>query len=217
MSRAQKSQVDWQHDERDDVPTWLKPDQVDQLLDAIYQCRPDYLQQRDEALILLTYDAGLRAAEAVGLDVEHLHLDDDEPHVFLTPELQKGADEHLRPQPINLRPSLATARRLRAYRRDRWKAPRNGALFPSRSSDRMTTQAFRDLLRRLATEAEVAPYRTEDNVQVQPEHVSPHTLRHSLFYREFVEEDRRLKEVSLRLRHAKVATTEEFYANLIRV
>lgn len=66
-------------------------------------------------------------------------------------------------------------------------------------------------------EADVEPYRTEDNVQIGPEHVSPHSLRHSLFYREFVQDERRLKEVSLRLRHKRLSTTEEFYANLIRV
>ncbi|MFB6188587.1 MAG: site-specific integrase, partial [Halapricum sp.] len=70
---------------------------------------------------------------------------------------------------------------------------------------------------KLAVEADVEPYRTEDNVRVGPEHVSPHSLRHSLFYREFVEDERRLKEVSLRLRHRRLSTTEDTYANLIRV
>lgn len=38
-----------------------------------------------------------------------------------------------------------------------------------------------------------------------------------MFYREFVEDEHRLKEASLRLRHRQLPTTEELYANLIRV
>ena len=198
-----------------DVPTWLKPDQVDALLDAIHQASPDYLQLRDEALVTLTYDTGLRASEVVGLDAEHLHLDDNDPYVFVPASIQKGGATYARDTPIELRPSLATARILRHYLRDRWKD--TTALFPSRSSPRLTTDAFRNVIEKLAVEAEVEPYRTEDNVQVGPEHVSPHSLRHSLFYREFVENERRLKEVSLRLRHRRLSTTEDTYANLIRV
>jgi integrase len=210
MPTAQKPGVD-----DTDVPTWLKPDQIDALLDAVHQASPDYLQLRDEALVTLAYDTGLRAQEVVGLDVDHLHLDDADPNVFVPAEIQKGGEKYARDTPIELRPSLGTARLLRHYLRDRWKD--TTALFPSRSSPRITTDAFRNVMEKLAFEADVEPYRTEDNVQVGPEHVSPHSLRHSLFYREFVEDERRLKEVSLRLRHRRVSTTEEFYANLIRV
>lgn len=209
MTSAQKSGVE------SDIPTWLKPDQVDALLDAIHQASPDYLQLRDEALVTLTYDTGLRASEVVRLDTDHLHLDESDPYVFVPARIQKGGETYARDTPIELRSSLGTARILNHYLRDRWKDTR--ALFPSRSSPRLTTDAFRNVVEKLALEAEVEPYRTEDNVQVAPEHVSPHSLRHSLFYREFVEDERRLKEVSLRLRHKRLSTTEEFYANLIRV
>jgi integrase len=210
MPTVQKPGVD-----DSDVPTWLKPEQVDALLDAVHHASPDYLQLRDEALITLAYDTGLRASELVGLDVDHLHLDDADPYVFVPAAIQKGGESYARDTPIELRSSLGTARVLRHFLRDRWKD--TTALFPSRSSSRLTTDAFRNVVEKLAVEAEVEPYRTEDNVQVGPEHVSPHSLRHSLFYREFVEDERRLKEVSLRLRHRRVSTTEEFYANLIRV
>lgn len=212
MSPERKSQVE---QSGGDVPTWLKPDQVHELLDAVHRESPDYLQLRNEALLLLTYDTGVRVSELVALDVEHLHLEDGDvgPHIFLTREVQKGEDPT--PRQIVLRPDLGTARTLRHYLRDRWRD--SPALFPSRSSDRMSTQAVRDVVRKLALEAGVQPRRTEDNVEVGPEHVSPHTLRHSLFYREFVRDERRLKEVSLRLRHKRVATTEETYANLIAV
>ena len=41
---------------------WLKPEQVEALRSAVYRCRPDYLQQRDDALLALMYDTGLRVA-----------------------------------------------------------------------------------------------------------------------------------------------------------
>lgn len=209
-------------DDRTDVPTWVKPEQVDRLLDAIHRASPDYLQLRDEALVTLTYDVGLRAAEAVELNTEDVRLEDDEPYLFLREEIQKG--DSGRDTPITLRPALGTARTLRHYLRDRWKG--GEALFPSRSSPRMSTQAFRNLMHKLAREAELVPYRNEDNVPIGRvvdgdlvgwPHVHPHSLRHGLFYREFVQDERRLKEVSLRLRHKNVSTTEEFYANHIRV
>lgn len=49
-----------------------------------------------------------------------------------------------------------------------------------------------------------------------PEDVTPHTLRHSVFYWMFAEGDAKLKQVSLRLRHGSVATTERIYAHVIR-
>lgn len=227
MPPAHKSKVhtDGDTDDRDeaadetDVPTWVKPDQVDRLLDAVPDASPDYLELRDEALLLLTYDAGLRASEAVALDRSAIHLDGDHPYLLLDAEIQKG---QARTVPLDLRPSLGTARTLRHYlrERERWK-PDVAALFPSRStragqSPHLTTEAFRNLTRKVAEAADVRPYRTEDHVQVAPRHLSPHSLRHGVFYREFVEGERRLKEVSLRLRHARVSTTEEYYAHLIR-
>ncbi|WP_128478988.1 tyrosine-type recombinase/integrase [Halorussus pelagicus] len=153
-------------------------------------------------------------SEVVGLDVDHLHLDDADPYVFVPAGIQKGGETYARDTPIELQSSLGTARVLRYYLRDCWKD--TTALFPSRSSSRLTTDVLRNVVQKFAVEAEVEPYRTENNVQVGPEHVSPHLLRHSLFYREFVENERRLKGVSLRLRHRRLSTTEKFYANLIR-
>ncbi|MFB6188588.1 MAG: tyrosine-type recombinase/integrase, partial [Halapricum sp.] len=138
MTAGQKSGVET------DVPTWLKPDQVDALLDAIPQASPDYLQLRDEALVTLTYDTGLRASEVVSLDVDHLHLDDSDPYVFVPAEIQKGGETYARDTPINFRSSLGTARILNHYLRGRWKD--TTALFPSRSSPRLTTDAFRNVV-----------------------------------------------------------------------
>jgi len=66
---------------------WLKPEQVEALRSAVYRCRPDYLQQRDDALIALLYDTGLRVAELVAVDVDHLR--EDNSLLFVPAENQK--------------------------------------------------------------------------------------------------------------------------------
>jgi len=51
---------------------WLTPDQVDDLRSACYSIGADYLQQRNEAIIGLMYDTGLRVGELVAVDVSML-------------------------------------------------------------------------------------------------------------------------------------------------
>ncbi len=51
---------------------WLKPDQVDALRTAVFRCRPPYLQGRDDAIITMLYDTGLRVGELTALNVGHL-------------------------------------------------------------------------------------------------------------------------------------------------
>jgi len=51
---------------------WLRPGQVDDLRSACYDVGADYLQQRNEAIIALMYDTGLRVGELVAVDVDHL-------------------------------------------------------------------------------------------------------------------------------------------------
>ena len=194
--------------------TWLLPDQVDQLLEATDVFAP-HLQLRNEVAVLLMYDLGLRVGELVGLDVEDVFLDDAEPYVYLRSEIQKAPPNGTAPDPapMNLTRELGTARLLRHYLNGRWKD--SEALLPSQKSDRMGTEQIRNVVRRLALEAGVEPRLAEGGTG-SPEDVTPHTLRHSVFYRMFVEGDAKLKEVSLRLRHGSVATTERIYAHVIR-
>jgi integrase/recombinase XerC len=122
--------------------TWLKPEQVEQLRDeCLTDTCPTYLQDRDEAIITLAYDAGLRAAELAGLDVDHVDLDAGT--VYLPSRIQKGS-----PPPATLELDRDTVRTLRRYLRDRWKD--TSALFPTRSSDRITTRSLRRLVEKLA-------------------------------------------------------------------
>lgn len=194
--------------------TWLLPDQVDRLLEATDVFAP-HLQLRNEVAVLLMYDLGLRVGELVGLDVEDVFLEDDEPYIYLRSEIQKSPPNGTAPDPapLNLTRELGTARLLRHYLNGRWKD--SEALLPSQKSDRMGTEQVRNVVRRLAHEADVEPRLAEGGTG-STEDVTPHTLRHSVFYRMFVEGDAKLKEVSLRLRHSSVATTERIYAHVIR-
>lgn len=192
--------------DHDRAPAWLKPAQVDALRDACLTAEvPTYLQDRDETAIALLYDAGLRAAECCSLDVDHLDLDAGT--VYLPTALQKGS-----PPPATLELAPDTVRLLRRYIRDRWKDTE--ALFPSRSSPRLTPRGLRRRVTRLAEIADVHPYLAEGGTG-DPDDVTPHTLRHSVAYRVIQEEGGRLEDVQLRLRHANRQTTDEIYAHLI--
>jgi len=143
---------DVQHTDADGrARTWLKPDQVDRLRDVcLTDAVPTYLQDRNEAIIALLYDAGLRAGEVCALDVDHLDLDAGT--VYLPSRIQKGS-----PPPATLGLAADTVRLLRRYLRDRWKD--TDALFPTRSSDRLTTRSLQRLVgvRRVRDEGDRLP------------------------------------------------------------
>jgi integrase/recombinase XerC len=186
--------------------TWLKPDQVEQLRDGcLTDTCPTYLQDRDETIITLAYDAGLRAGELAGLDVEHVDLDAGT--LYLPTSIQKGS-----PPPATLELERDTVRTLRRYLRDRWKD--TAALFPTRSSDRITTRSLRRLVEKLAVAADVEPQVAGGGVG-EPDDVTPHTLRHSVAYRIIQVDGGRLEDVQLRLRHANRRTTDRVYSHLV--
>ena len=90
-------------------------------------------------------------------------------------------------------------------------------MFPSRSSDRITTQGVRDAISKVAEEAGVDPYLV-DGTRGDPNNVTPHALRHSVAYRMMnAEEGNTLYDVRNRLRHRSIQTTEQVYDHLIRV
>lgn len=193
--------------------TWLKPQQIEAMKDACLSSEfPTYLQDRNLAIVSLMYDTGFRASETVGLDTEHVDL--DEGVVRLPSELQKSNAPSVR---IGLgKYGADSTRDLRRYLRDRWKDV--DALFPSRSStgdsERLTTRSLRRLIGRIAEVGDVEPL-TADFERVDCEHVHPHTIRHSVAYRIINQEDGRLEDVQLRLRHANRSTTEEIYSHYV--
>lgn len=189
--------------------TWVLPEDVEAMRDAcLSEEIPTFLQDRNEALIAFLYDTGVRRGEAAALNTEHLNL--DERTVYLSADIQKGSPG---PATINLGEWGADSTRvLKRYLRDRWKDTE--ALFPSRSSDRITGRSIARVVKQAAVLADVSPQRVEGGTG-EPEDITPHTLRHSVAYRIIQVENGRLEDVQLRLHHAKRATTDQIYSHLI--
>ena len=192
---------------------WLTPDQVDDLRSACYSTGADYLQQRNEAIIALMYDTGLRVGELVAVDVDMLR--EGNTALYVPTEIQKDYPNDNEPAPATLELASDVTRLLSSYLNSRWKD--SPALFPSRSSDRITTQGVRNAISKVAEEASVDPYLV-DGTRGDPGDVTPHALRHGVAYRMMnAEEENTLYDVRNRLRHRSIQTTEQVYDHIIRV
>jgi len=192
---------------------WLTPDQIDLMRNACYEIGADYLRPRNDAIIALMYDTGLRVGELVAVDVAMLREGNTE--LYLPGEIQKDYPNDNSPSPKRLGLASDTSRLLSSYLSARWKD--SEALFPSRSSDRITTQGVRDAIAKIAEEADIEPYLV-DGGHGEPGDVTPHALRHSVAYRMMnVEEGNTLYDVRNRLRHRSIQTTEQVYDHMIRV
>lgn len=191
---------------------WLKPEQVDELRSATVENSANYLAARNDAVIALLYDTGLRVNELTSLDTGMLDL--NEGIVMLSASIQKDYPTDRSPRYTEIELAGETIRTLRMYLNSRWKDTE--AMFPSRQSDRMTTESVRNVVRRAAEGADVAPYTIQG--RGSPEQVTPHTLRHSVAYRMLNRENgNTLYDVTKRLRHATIATTERVYSHFDRV
>lgn len=190
---------------------WLTPEQVDQMRTASLQASTDYLAERNDAILALMYDAGLRVGELVAVDVEYLR--EDYTKLYLPTDIQKDYPNENSPPPKTLALASDTTRALTTYLNARWKE--SDALFPSRSSERITTQGVRDVVTKAAVEAEIQPYKL-DGTRGNPEDVSPHALRHGVAYRMMNHESgNELYDVRNRLRHRSIQTTEQVYDHII--
>ena len=192
--------------------TWLKPEQTNAMRNATVENSADYLSTRNDALIAFLADTGLRVGEAVAVDVNMIDFDDGV--LMLPADIQKDYPNGNSPSYTEIELSGETLRTLRTYLSNRWKE--SNALFPSRQSDRMTTESVRNVVRNAATDAEVEPY-TIGGIGDATD-VTPHTLRHSVAYRMMnKEEGNTLYDVRNRLRHRSIQTTERVYDHLDRV
>jgi site-specific recombinase XerD len=158
---------------------------------------------RDRALLAVLLGAGLRAAEAVGLDVTDLH---DDPEGGLVIAVRRGKGRKDRQVPIQ--PDVA--RLLFAYLADTgrrlgdsgqlFRAPDRGAVRRERA--RLSTRAVGYLVRQAIERAGLAA-----------KAISPHSLRHTYAIRA-LRAGGNLMAVQKLLGHASVATTQRYLDHL---
>ena len=171
------------------LPATLAVDSVSRLLDAeLDDDGDDPLAIRDRALFELIYSSGLRLAEAVALDLDHLDLGQG-----LVRVTGKGAKTRL----------LPVGRKATARLRQ-WLVVRTGlaaadsrAVFVSRRGTRLSPRSVQQRLLRLAGRAGL-------NVPVHP-----HMLRHA-FATHMLESSGDLRALQELLGHADIGTTQVY-------
>lgn len=170
------------------LPTVLKPDDIEQLLEKIPASTP--LEIRDRALFELAYSSGLRAEELVDLDVGSIHFDDEQVRV-------EGKGAKTRFVPVG-EPALRTiSAYLERARPALQSADQDPALFLSKSGKRLSTS---DVRRRLRVWAKHAATQTG---------VHPHALRHS-FATHLLDGGADLRAIQSMLGHASISTTQVY-------
>ncbi|MBO9470755.1 tyrosine recombinase XerC [Endozoicomonas sp. G2_2] len=169
-------------------------------LAALLDVTPDAdIDIRDHALLELFYSAGVRLAEAVGLDVNDVDLAGGEARV-----LGKGARQ--RSVPIGSRAIAALKNWLRI--RPQWAAAGETALFVSARGTRLS---------RSSVAARMDGWAQRHGL---PVHLHPHKLRHS-FATHVLESSADLRAVQELLGHANIGTTQIYthldFAHLAKV
>lgn len=171
------------------LPKYLSEEEVDRLLVAAHGL-PEPQGPRLAALMEVLYAAGLRVSELVGLPLSALSRDG---RMLIV--RGKGGRERTVPLTDPAMESLARYRLwLRQNERARGASP---WLFPSRSqSGHLTRARFAQLLKELATAAEIDPAR-----------VSPHVIRHA-FASHLLAHGADLRSLQQMLGHADISTTQ---------
>lgn len=213
--------------EQETVHRYIDIDQVDPLRDAAHNrhLRYDSLGRRlrDEVLIVLGIDLGLRANELRGLKRSMFRLNTDE--IVIPGSVQKDyPNEDISPGSVTMRLDpynhFHTTRLLRSYFQSDWYQQRDtDYVLPSRQSPQMTTESMRNIVEELAVHADITVHRS-DGEPADPSELHPHSLRHSLSNYMLADsggsENIRLVDVRNRLRHRSVSTTERVYDHFQR-
>lgn len=200
--------------EKNDV-AWLKPSQVEEMRDAAY-AGSQGIGLRDELIITLLYDLGLRRSELAQLDTDMIDLDEEV--IRLPGDIQKDYPTDGSPRHVVMEldrgdnVQLHTSRILKRYLEDH----NETALISSRESSRISPKSVNLAVKRAAANAGVKPYQFTG--RGTPGDISAHTLRHSVAWRLMRAEDGySIYNVKNRLRHSSVMTTEQKYAHFDKV
>jgi len=167
------------------LPETLDPDQMARLLEIP---AGDSFVLRDRAIMELLYSSGLRLAELVGLDEEHLNLKSGMVRV-------RGKGNKEREVPVG---SVAVEV-LTKWLRERavLAKPEEKALFVGRGGKRLGPRAI---------QTRVAHWARRQGLSM---HVYPHLFRHS-FATHLLESSRELRGVQELLGHADISTTQVY-------
>ncbi len=158
--------------------------QMMKLLRAVNTTTPEGHQLR--AMLEFLYSSGVRVAELLGLDLEHLDLKNKQAMV-----LGKGNKERM--VPIGVAAAEATETYLKAFRPLMLRDPAVKAVWLDRQGARMPYHTFRLQLLAVAAQAEL------------PVHVTAHTFRRS-FTTELIRNGANLWHVKEALGHESVET-----------
>jgi len=150
---------------------------------------------RDRAMLELLYATGLRVSELVSLGMRDVNVTAGYLMAF-----GKGGKERL--VPMGESACAAVSRYLSEARPAMDRSGDNAHLFLTRLGDRMTRQAFWNIIKKRALEAGIRKT------------ISPHTLRHS-FATHLLENGADLRSVQTMLGHADLSTTQ-IYTHVTR-
>ena len=175
------------------LPQVLSHAEVTRLLDSARGA--DAIELRDRALLEVMYGCGLRASEAIGLEIG----DVDMRRGFVRPH-GKGSKERI--VPLGSQASRAISRYLRQGRPELVGAKVERKLFVNFRGGSLTRQGLYKIIQRHAKEAGLEG------------RMSPHTLRHT-FATHLLSGGCDLRSVQEMLGHADVATTQ-LYTHLSR-
>ena len=170
------------------LPKYLTENEVKHLIETTNTLKDDEAIKA-RALLELLYASGMRVSELVGLNLAAVSRGRESIVIR-----GKGNKERMVPLGEPARKAIAewlkTREQQLGKKTSRW-------LFPSSAKDgHLTRDGFAKLLKRIAIEAGIDPYR-----------VSPHVLRHS-FASHMVAHDADLRSVQQMLGHSDIATTE---------
>lgn len=175
------------------LPEVLSSREVELLLSAP---RSDSLNDvRDRAMLELLYATGLRVSELVSLRLQDLNLS-----VGYLMTMGKGSKERV--VPIGESARRCIDEYLAESATPDGRRGSSGFLFLTRLGNRMSRQAFWNLIKKRALEAGIH------------KNISPHTLRHS-FATHLLENGADLRSVQLMLGHADLSTTQ-IYTHITR-
>ncbi len=150
---------------------------------------------RDRSMLELLYATGLRVSELVALKLANVNT-----NAGYLLAYGKGDKERLVPMGENA--AFYVAEYIATVRREQDRKGENQFLFLTRLGDRMSRQAFWNIVKKRALQAGIR------------KNISPHTLRHS-FATHLLENGADLRSVQIMLGHADLSTTQ-IYTHVTR-